>query len=50
MPVGAQLKVPAAPRLRRLLPADLFGRVAVWPAVVLVALLVIDSHVGDGYG
>jgi len=48
MPVRAQFKVPAARRVRTLLAADSFGRVAGWPAVVLIALLVIDSHVGDG--
>jgi hypothetical protein len=32
----------------RPLAADLFGRVADWPAVILVALLAIDSHAGDG--
>jgi hypothetical protein len=48
MPVRAQFKVPAVQRLRRLLAADLFGQLVGWPAVVLVALLVIDSHAGDG--
>jgi hypothetical protein len=47
--VSAQFKVPAAPRLRRLLAADLFGRFTGWSAVILIALLVVDSHTGDGY-
>jgi hypothetical protein len=47
--VGAQFKMPAAPRLRRLLAAGLRGCATGWCAAVLVTLLVIDSHVGDGY-
>jgi hypothetical protein len=41
MPVSAKFKVPAAQRLR--------GWATGWGAVFLVALLVIDSHAGDGY-
>jgi hypothetical protein len=47
MSESAQFKMPAAPRLRRLLAADLFGRITGGCAVVLIALLVIDSHAGD---
>jgi len=47
-PVGARLKVPAAPRLRRLLAAGLRGWATGWGAVCLVARPVIDPHANDG--
>ena len=47
MQVGAQFKVPAAQRLRRLLAAGLRGRATGGGAVFLVTLLAIDSPAGD---
>src|SRR5262249_43410396 len=46
-PRSAQFKVPAEPRLRRLLAAGLRGWATGGGAVVLVSLLLIDSHFGD---
>jgi hypothetical protein len=47
MPVSVKFIVPAARRVRTLLAASLRGRATGGCAVVLVALLAIDSHVGD---